>query len=101
MSRKLTGFDAAYVNVADGVPVLVRRGAELPAGLADGEEKRLDAIGAFADPRPQQTVTVLVDNRDISGDATEIAALGSAAAGADETPESPATVGRQRTRNRS
>lgn len=99
--KTLTKYDSTMVNLADGSAVRVRRGGSLPSGLADGEERRLGDLGAFDDPRPAQTVTVLVDNRDISGDATEIAALGSAAVDGDETPESPATVGRQRTRNRS
>lgn len=54
-ARKLTGADGAYVNVITKVrdkeivtQFYLARGDELPANLADGEEERLEAAGAFA-----------------------------------------------------
>ena len=70
--RILTFYDAAMVNMADGSLVRVNRGRPLPSGVADGEEARLESIGAF-DPAPTgQTVRVITDATDTPDDPVDV-----------------------------
>jgi hypothetical protein len=50
MTRKLTGVDSATVRVLQDDHVIsqcVRRWEELPENLVEGQEERLEALGAF------------------------------------------------------
>lgn len=51
MAKTNVGVDMALVNLKSGGTALVPRGADLPTGLADGEEKRLSDLGVFTEPK--------------------------------------------------
>jgi hypothetical protein len=47
--RTLTGLDVAGVPVKDApTATVIQRGQELPPNMVDGEEQRLEQLGAFA-----------------------------------------------------
>jgi hypothetical protein len=50
MGKTLTGLHSANVRTDDDGTAFVKRGEELPDNLKDGEEKRLEKLGAFDDP---------------------------------------------------
>lgn len=50
-SRTVTGHTLAMVKLSAGGEVAVRKGEQLPEGLADGELARLEKVGAFGEPK--------------------------------------------------